>query len=462
MRKHYKQLLSIALCLMFLVLCCRCCSAKYNQPLANRTSTGTAWALDFQDDQTLMYACFSGGGTRAMAMGYHVVEELAKIKYKPVVRGPGLVDTTTLRDEIDYTSGVSGGSFVSAALAVYPAGQWSEFYRLGVARNIQGSIIYRLLAIWNWPRLLSPYYNRTDLASEFYNRRIFQRKTFGDLPARPVIYINSTLLALGTHWVYNEEYFNYINSDIASYPLAFACAGSSAFPVGFAPMTLKNYAPYVAPDSLFKYPKYKYAKMNAQIDLNARNFTHTYEFLKDTANQWLHVSDGGIAGNTGVERVLEDWRTNGPINRAINNADQPLRRMIFVVVNAGTTKPDKSCAKRGAPAATRVLMYTTTTAMNILSVARISDLRDKVDALWQAVLDSDGKDPSLAQLEQPYFIEIDAQNLQDEKLEYDFNQIPTAFDLSDAQLEIIRQVVLNLLADNPEFNRLKTSILTNK
>lgn len=458
MRKYLKLLLALVLALALLVGLAHCWSATYNQPMNQGLPIERPVVRVLEDPQTLLYCCFSGGGTRAMSMGYHVVEEFQKIRYKRYAQGPGAFDTTTLRDEIDYTSGVSGGAFVSGALAVYPARDWPEFYHRAVSRNIQGTIILRLFEFWNWPRLLSPYYNRTDMASEFYHRRIFQRRTFGELPVRPVIYINSTVLAIGTHWVYDDEYFRYINSDLQSYPLAFACAGSSAFPVGFAPMTLKNYQTHVPPESLINYPKYRYALMNAQTDMAQRQFARTYEFLRDTANRWLHVSDGGIAGNTGIERVLDDWRTNGVINRALNNADRPLRRLIFVVVNAGTTRPDRSCARRSAPHATKVLLYTTTTAMDILSAQRTAELKAKIDELWQVALNAHGADPTLAQLERPYLIEINAQNLQDPQLEQEFNQIPTALDLSEAQLKTVRLAVLLLLAENPELLRLKQSI----
>jgi len=433
-----------------------CCSAQYN--IAGRSNPPSPKPV-VEDDQTLMYTCFSGGGTRAMAMGYEVVDALAKVDYKVYVRGPSLFDTTTLREEIDYTSGVSGGSFVSAALAVYPQEEWPIFYRKGVSRDIQGSIIKHLLAVKNWPRLLSPYYNRTDLASEFYDHRVFKNYTFGDLPQRPVVYINTTVLAARSHFVFTDEYFRYIGSDIYKYPVGFACAASSAFPVGFAPMTLRNYIrTYQSEDSLRLNAHYRYAVANEQADIQQHAWADLYRFLRDTSNQWLHVSDGGIAGNTGIERVLDAWRSNGIINRALNDVKNPLKRLIFVVVNAGAGVPDGSCSKRMAPNAFKVLMYTTTTSMDLMSATRIAELKARVDELWTIIQQSRTFDASLANLEKPYLIEISARNLPEGVLKQAFNNIPTTFDLPAEQLLTIRQAVAELMTNNTEYQRLLQSI----
>ena len=47
-------------------------------------------------------------------------------------------------------------------------------------------LAYRLLLNpINWVRLLSPYFNRSDLAADYYDRIQFEGKTFADI-IRPV------------------------------------------------------------------------------------------------------------------------------------------------------------------------------------------------------------------------------------------------------------------------------------
>ena len=457
--QHIKKITLILTTVITIVLLCRCCSPQYNIKW-----TGTPTVVDTthypvpNDSQTIVFVCFSGGGTRAMAMGYHVVENLIQVRYRPNVRQ---ADTlwSTLRDEIDFTSGVSGGSFVSAALGVYPPKCWSDFYRSGVSCNIQKQIILNMLLPWNILRILSPYYTRTDIAAQYYTTHIFKNKMFGQLFDRPVVYINATLLAEGAHFVYTDQYFQYINSDRSCYPLGMACAASSAFPGGFAPMTVRNFNTEVVPEStMLKDPRFTNAVRNSATDIYQYEFAKMYRFLHDSTNEWVHLSDGGIAGNTGIERILDEWKTNGVINKALNNDNPPLKRIILIVVNAEAISVDKSCVKQKPPTIPKVILYTTTTAMNILSRERYAVLQERADDLWQTVQELRTVDPALAQLEKPYLIEINARNIKDQQLRTQFNKIPTTFDLPTGQLETIHKAVDDLMNNNAEFIRLKQSL----
>ncbi len=60
------------------------------------------------NDHTVFGLHFSGGGIRAAAFAYGVLEELANTTVK--VNG----QSRRLLDEIDYVNGVSGGSFTAA------------------------------------------------------------------------------------------------------------------------------------------------------------------------------------------------------------------------------------------------------------------------------------------------------------------------------------------------------------
>lgn len=453
-----KIIIGIIIILSFLL--CRCCRPIYNIPMGKGPIYPKDTTVVVQDSQTLLFATFSGGGTRAMALSYYVCSELNTIPYKKHYIKEEWVETS-LMQEIDYVSGVSGGSFTASALPVYKT-KWDTFETIGVKKNIQGSIIWRLFWPWNWPYLLSPYYDRTDLAAEFYKKHIFKNKVFGNIPKHPKIYINSTLLAEGNHFVFSKEYFKYIRSDFDNYPLGFACAASSAFPVGFTPITLKNYSDSLTEKELLKDPKYKRALRNSERDINQYNYLKLRKFLNNKYNKWLHLQDGGLAGNTGIKRVLDEWKTNGEINQAINNSKCPLKRLIVLVINAGTEKVDESCRKQNAPNSMEVVLYTTTTAMDILSSERLEKLKDKMDELWQTALISrkpgSFPDKALSKLEKPYLIEINARNIKDENLKNEFNDIPTSFNLSEKHLEVIKRTSVHLLENNKDYVRLLKSI----
>jgi len=65
------------------------------------------------DPGTLYFLAFSGGGTRAAAFSYGVLEELRRTEV--VIDG----QRRRLIDEVDIISGVSGGSFTALAYSLY-------------------------------------------------------------------------------------------------------------------------------------------------------------------------------------------------------------------------------------------------------------------------------------------------------------------------------------------------------
>ena len=65
---------------------------------------------------------FSGGGTRAAALSFGLMEELRKVKYNES-------DGTErhLLDDVEIISSVSGGSFTSAYYALFPESFFDDF-----------------------------------------------------------------------------------------------------------------------------------------------------------------------------------------------------------------------------------------------------------------------------------------------------------------------------------------------
>jgi len=94
----------------------------------------------------------------------------------------------------------------------------------------------------NWVKLFSPYYDRSDLAAEYYDKHVFDGATFGDLLARkePMIFINATDMVHGTRMAFIQDAFDVICSDLSTFPVARACAASSAVPMVLSPITLRN------------------------------------------------------------------------------------------------------------------------------------------------------------------------------------------------------------------------------
>ena len=91
-----------------------CATRPINPPIAS-VDLGTGYRLEHRQAQslgvgkdTLVILAFSGGGTRAAAFSYGVLEFLRRTE----VVGPA-GHTARLLDEVNVITGVSGGSFTA-------------------------------------------------------------------------------------------------------------------------------------------------------------------------------------------------------------------------------------------------------------------------------------------------------------------------------------------------------------
>src|SRR5262245_29064830 len=94
-----------------------------------------------QLNDTMFVVSFSGGGMRAAALAYGVLEVLANV---------GLPTPTPHRllDEIDLITAVSGGSFTAAYYGVAGDRIFSSYEADFLRRDVGGTLIWRLLSPW--------------------------------------------------------------------------------------------------------------------------------------------------------------------------------------------------------------------------------------------------------------------------------------------------------------------------
>ena len=96
-----------------------------NIPLEHYDPTGGYRHTDASQHRpmgdTVIYLAFSGGGTRAAAFAYGVMEELSATQ---IATGG---ERRSLLEEVDTISGVSGGSFPAAYYGLYGDRIFQEF-----------------------------------------------------------------------------------------------------------------------------------------------------------------------------------------------------------------------------------------------------------------------------------------------------------------------------------------------
>ena len=167
-----------------------CAHYPVNEPLSHY-DPGSGYRESFMgvpgnSDELLLYLTFSGGGTRAAAFSYGVLEELRKTEV--TIKG----EKRRLLDEVDVISSVSGGSFTAGYYGLFGERIFEDFEGKFLKKDIEGALLANmLLNPYNWARLPSPYFGRSDLAADYYDRNVFDHGTFGDILKRkgPMIII---------------------------------------------------------------------------------------------------------------------------------------------------------------------------------------------------------------------------------------------------------------------------------
>jgi NTE family protein len=353
-----------------------------NRPLERFDETaGYRWATVVGDspaeDETFVVVTMSGGGTRAAAFGYGVLKELSE------TRAPH----GDLLDDVDVVSSVSGGSFAAAYLGVFGKERFlAEFPKRVLYRKLEVGYALRLLAPWNWPRLLSPAFGRSDIADEYYGSTIFGNKTFGDLmPHRPFIVLNATDIGRGAQFSFTQDDFDRLCSDLSRVQVSRGVTASSAFPVVFTPLTLKNYGArrclYDPPDGIRQA-----AAGDMDADPQRWDLARTWGTYDDASRRpYIHLSDGGLSDNIGLRplptnaHMSEVW-TIYP--KAIHGL---IKRFVVIVVDA---KPrSDSCADRSArpPGLFTVLDASASTPMENYSSDTIENVRHWFKDQWAPV-----------------------------------------------------------------------------
>ncbi len=187
-----------------------------------------------QSGELALVLAFSGGGTRAAALSYGVLQELRDTQVRLDGKEQRLLDAVSL------ISSVSGGSFTSAYYGLYGERIFDDFEERFLRRDVEGALVRGLLNPARW----FSSHGRTEMAVDYYQQVLFGQATFADLLKRdgPLILINSSDLGHGVRFSFVQEYFNLLCSDLASFPLARAVTASSAVPVIFDPVVVENYS----------------------------------------------------------------------------------------------------------------------------------------------------------------------------------------------------------------------------
>jgi NTE family protein len=446
---------------IFLALAAGCAHYPVNRPESrfdpNSGYRGRNLIDPQNDDQLLLMLSFSGGGTRAAAFSYGVLETF---RDTPVhIRGR----ERRLLDEVDYISGVSGGSFTAAYYGLFRDRIFEDFESRFLKKNIQGDLTRAiLLNPVNWVKLFSAYYDRSDLAADYYDKNVFDGKTFADLLARkePMIVINATDMVHGTRVSFIQDAFDVICSDLSSFPVARACAASSAVPMVLTPVTLRNYAGACG----FEMPEVLKEAMKPPRDFSERRLdlaNNMLPFMDSKKKPYLHLVDGGVADNLGLRAVLERVTIMGDPWSTLKYAKmENVHKIVFVVVNAVTEIDDKWDRYAKVPPFGAMLESYSSIAIERYNMETVALLAESFPRWAEEIRKGRcGSGPvstepgSCGDIEF-YLVRVSFSALNDDAERGILEHLPTSFVLKPEEVDKLRNAARRILTESKEFQRL--------
>ena len=425
---------------------------KHYDPLSgyrfrNLTNTGNS-------DSLQVFLAFSGGGTRAAALSYGVLDELARTQ----IFWEG--QHRRLLDEVDYISAVSGGSFTAAYYALYGDRIFTEFEDKFLNQNIQRQLMWRMCSPVNWGRMASPYFNRSDMVAEFYDQHLFGGKTYGDLlqrNRRPFLSLNATDMSLGASFQFTQEHFDYLCSDISTFPVARAVAASAAFPILLSPITVNNYAGSCGCVE----PPWMTAALTNRLERTRRTVKamELQSYQNSAQHPYLHLLDGGLTDNLGLRAPFEDIVAKGGIRNKVQDDLNPdlVSKMVIIVVNAAFRKDRGWDRYRQPPSVAQVTLALGSVPMNRYSFETLELLKANVkqwETEWNEGNHAAVGAPRAPPLVRFYVIEVSFDDLHDDAEKAYVEKLPTSFDLPPGAVARLRAVAGKLLNQSETYRAL--------
>ena len=417
--------------------------------------------------KTLVALAFSGGGTRAAAFSYGVLEALNKTEF---INANG--KKTRMLDHVDVITGVSGGSFTALAYGLYGDQLFNQYERQFLKRNVQGDLIARSFNPFNWGYLSSSGWCRSELAADLYDEILFDGATFADLDRRdgPVIAVSATDLATGSRIMFTHSNFDAMCTDLSSFRLSRAAAASSAVPVVLSPLTINNYGGTCGKKLPLWFTPFLNAKNPPRPAARTLERIQELNGIMNGGQPYLHLVDGGISDNLGLRGGLDVFNWMEALREAGHKTPlDHVRQIIVVVVNSMSTPKTDWNEKEDPPGTIPILVKAAGVPIDRYSNEQIEYLRD-IEARWDtmrslrdlpaiqriskqnsnAALDAIRKVPNA----KIYTINVSFANVPDAAERDYLNQLPTSFVLPDEAVDRLRAAAKSALLNSPDFQQL--------
>jgi len=413
-------------------------------------------------DDMVVALSFSGGGSRAAAFSYGVLQGFEQTRV-PTRSGP-----VSLLDRLDFLSGVSGGSILAAYYGLHGREGYADFKQRFLLANGEEALQTNL-SLFNIAKGLEGGVNDASAFPPWLDAHLYNHATFRDLFRRqhPRVWINASDIYNRTAFIFAPVTFSALCSDLTSYPVSMAVAASAAVPVVFSPVVIQNFpggCPLGLPDWVRR------VRSNPNAPPLIKSYADALERYRTGAIKYVKLLDGGLIDNYGLAGFtiarLASATPDGPL--APQEAVR-LRRFLFLVVDSGRAPSGQWAQTIPGPSGVDLIMATSDTATESGAIgsysafdATMNDWRNQLVAWRCSLSEADrakfGVPPGWNCRDVQFFIgRISFDQLGPER-QAALNRVDTRLRLPPDEIEMLISAGRDALSVNPKFRAFLTSL----
>ena len=408
-----------------------------------------------RSDELVVYLAFSGGGTRAAAFSYGVLKKLAETHITVNEQPRRFID------EVDVISSVSGGSFTAAYYGLFGDRIFEDFEQKFLTKNVQAELKRQIFSPLNWFKLGSAYYSRSDLAADYYDKLLFEKKTFQEIADSqgPLIVINATNAALGAQFSFIGSQFAPVCTDLMTYPVSRAVTASSAVPGVFTSIILKNHAgkcEYQSPEWLEE------ALLEGSTNTRRYHLAKALKSYLDAKKQpYIHLLDGGLVDNLGIRLIINTTLKEVDNYKILQDRDlEEVRKVIVIAVNAQTEGEPKFNKRDYSIPIIDSMDAATSVPLKNYSFETMELLKDNLEDFAEAVTESrcletrPGAGVNSSCDVKAYLIEVNFDKIENISERTHIQNLPTSFKLEPDDVDKLVVAADELLSSSEVFQAL--------
>jgi NTE family protein len=333
-------------------------SEPLNQPIVGSAETAFAATrtTPTAGDDVVVGLAFSGGGTRAAAFSFGVLQEVEG------TRVTSQTGSRSLLDRVAFVSGVSGGSVLTAYYGLKKRAALDDFRERFLIRNAEEGLSTSITPM-NLVRALGGGVNDSAQLSGWLSKNLYDGATFADFRKTPgpQVWINSSDIYNRTAFVFGESAFIALCSDLATYPIADAVAASAAVPIVFTPVVIKTFPQQCADRTP---PWAVRARNNPNAHPMLRAFADALYGYRTGTTKYVKLMDGGLVDNFGLSGfTISRLSASAPFEPLSPEQAVRLRRLMIVIVDAGRGPSGDWVQTIEGPSGTELIMAAADTAV---------------------------------------------------------------------------------------------------